>query len=759
MAPSPIQDHFNLALRQHRSGNLQQAEALYRQILAQHPEQPETLHLLGVLAQQTGRGALAVDLIGQAVRLRPNFPEALSNLAAALREQGRLDDAIAACRHAVALAPALAQAHCNLGHALWDKGLHDEAIAAFEQALALQPDLVEAHANLSNALRELGRLDEAITACRRALALQPHNAGLHRNLGLALAGKKQFDPAIAAYRQAIALQPGFAEAHNSLGLAFFDQGQLDEAIACFRQAIALNPGFVRARFNLGRALRDRGQLDGAIEEFRAAVDRDPRFSLGNFHLASALGDRGRLDEAAAALRHVIHFDNDPRAYCNLGNILKSQGVIDQAIAAQRQAIALNPALPEAHSCLLLSMLYNPGSTPAAIAEEHHRWYRAHAVEFASRVEPHKNDPSPERPLRIGYVSPDFREHVVARNILPFFKNRDIRQFSAVCYADVIPDRFTEEFRRLSDVLRVTPTRDHDDLARQIREDRIDILVDLALHSAAGRPLLFARKPAPVQVTFGGYPGTTGLATVDFRLSDPYLDPPEIADQDTGYSEKTLHLPSFWCYDVEYDNPPPVSGLPALFNGFITFGCLNNFCKINPGILDVWARVLNHVPESRLVLLADDGTHRQRTIRYLEQRGIAHPRIVFLEKCARPQYLRYFHQIDLSLDTLPYNGHTTSLDSLFMGVPVISLVGATVVGRAGRSQLTNLGLSQFVASSTDQFLATAREWSFDLPRLAALRAALRSRMQQSILMDAAAFARAIECAFRQMWRTWCAQRHA
>jgi predicted O-linked N-acetylglucosamine transferase (SPINDLY family) len=259
----------------------------------------------------------------------------------------------------------------------------------------------------------------------------------------------------------------------------------------------------------------------------------------------------------------------------------------------------------------------------------------------------------------------------------------------------------------------------------------------------------------VQVAWLAYPGTTGLDTIDYRLTDPYLDPPE-PGVDEMYVEKSLRLPAtFWCYDALENTPPEVRPLPALANGYVTFGCLNNFCKVNDGVLKLWAQVMAGVADSRLVLLADEGSHREHTLKVLEDLGVSRPRVCFEAKRPRPDYLKLYQQIDIGLDTLPYNGHTTSLDSYFMGVPVVTLVGKTVAGRAGLSQLTNLGMSELIGRTEAEFVTIAQRLAQDCTRLAQLRAGLRARMQTSPLMDSAAFARGIEAAYRQMWRHWCA----
>ncbi len=311
------------------------------------------------------------------------------------------------------------------------------------------------------------------------------------------------------------------------------------------------------------------------------------------------------------------------------------------------------------------------------------------------------------------------------------------------------DDLTDRFRVHADVWRDTAALSDEQLASQVREDGIDILVNLTLHMARNRLLVFARKPAPVQVTFAGYPGTTGLDAIDYRITDRHLDPPGLFDH--CYSEKSIRLPdSFWCYDP-LESDAAVNALPAAANGRVTFGCLNNFCKVNPLVFKLWARVLKAVEPSRLLILADEGSHRRRTLDLLAKEGVPSERMEFVAHQPRPRYLTYYHGIDIGLDTVPYNGHTTSLDSFWMGVPVVTLVGQTVVGRAGFSQLMNLGLPELIAASPEQYVRIAAELAGDLPRLADLRATLRQRMGASPLMDAPRFARNVEAAYQAMWR--------
>jgi predicted O-linked N-acetylglucosamine transferase (SPINDLY family) len=360
---------------------------------------------------------------------------------------------------------------------------------------------------------------------------------------------------------------------------------------------------------------------------------------------------------------------------------------------------------------------------------------------------HPTSRDQNRRLRIGYVSPDFRQHVVGFNLQPLFEHHDHEQFEIFCYSDVVaPDTITRWFEKRADHWVDSHRLSDEQLAEQIRLDRIDLLVDLALHTRENRLLVFAEKPAPVQVSFAGYPGSTGVSAIQYRLSDPYLDP-----QPNGGD--VVHLPhSFWCYQPNED--VPVNPLPAGDAGIITFGCLNNFCKINASVLDLWARVMKQVQGSRLLLLARQGSHRRRTIDYLRQQGVDSDRVEFVSYAPRREYLMQYHRIDIGLDTFPYNGHTTSLDSLWMGVPVVTLCGELAVSRAGFSQLSNLGLRELVARSADEFVTIATALAADRNKLRQLRTELRPRMQQSPLMDAAGFARGIETGYGKLiQRSW------
>lgn len=788
MDPLTIQQAFALALRHHQAGRLKEAEQLYRQILSQQPDHAGALHLLGVIAAQVGRHDAAVTLIRQALARQPNWPEAHNNLGNAFKNMGRVDEALAAYRQALALNPRYAEAHFNFANALQSQGHLDQASAAYRRAITVKPNYAAAYYNLGNALRDQGQLDQAAAAYRQAIALQPNDADACGNLGGVLQAMGNLDAAIAAYRQTIALRPTYAEAHYNLGNALGDHGQRDDAIAAYRQAIALNPNFAaaygnlanalrdngcldqaiaacrqalalkpnfpEAYNNLGNALKDKGRLDEAIAAYRQALVLNPHFPHAHSNLGNVLRDTGQLDEAVAACRQAIALKPDyAKAHNNLGNALKEMGQLDQAVAAYRQAVVLQPNFAEAHSNVLYTQLFDPAYDARAICREHQRWNQQHAEPLRKLIQPHANDRDPNRRLRIGYVSPDLSGQPVGRFMLPLLAHHDHQCFEIFAYAQVpVPDAITAQLRAGTDGWRSLVGLTDSQVCDLVRRDRIDILVDLTLHMANHRLLVFAGKPAPVQATYLAYAGTSGLTTMDYRLSDPWLDPPGM--DETIYSEQTIRLAdTYWCYQPVVDLPlqPP----PALANGFVTFGCLNNFCKVNEPLLSLWAKMLMAVPQSQLLLHAREGSHRQRVLDYLQRQGIDPARVSFAGMGLPATYFQRYQAIDIALDTHPYGGGTTSCDALWMGVPLVTWIGPTAVGRGGLSILANLSLPELAAQSPEDYVQIAVGLASDWPRLQALHATLRQRMLSSVLMDAPRFARNMEAAYRQMWRRYCA----
>jgi protein O-GlcNAc transferase len=654
------------------------------------------------------------------------------------------------CRQILAADPLQVRALHLLGMLEFRNHRPAESIQLLTQAAVLQPNDPNIQVDLGNAFLATGHLDKAIPAFRRAITLQPDHMPALNNLALALQKANCPGDAITALRQVVALRPDLPAQQAALAYALHKTGRLSEAIETYRRALLLSPDDTKTLSNLGYALCECARAEEALAVFNKLLSLRPNDADAHKQMAEALLMLDHPSQAVAACQRAIHLrPNFSHAYGSLGNALRDCGRIDEAITAYRQAVALKPDLPELHSKLVYALHFHPNYDAAAILAEHKEWNTRHAQPLAKLIPTHRNDRSAHRRLRIGYVSADFRNHVVGFNLLPLFRNHDRAQFDIAVYSNVTqPDQTTEIFRSLSDQWRSIIGTDPAEVAKMILADQIDILIDLSLHMERNWLLVFARKPAPIQATFAGYPGTTGLTAIDYRITDPYLDPP--GQNDEFYSEQSLRLPnSFWCYTPTGVEPEP-NDLPANIPGQVTFGCLNTFGKVNDYSLQLWSQVLQALPKSKLLLLSPPGDHR---IPILTKFGPAADRVEFLDRAPRAKYLKLYHRLDISLDSFPYNGHTTGLDSLWMGVPVITLCGQTAASRAGFSQASNLALTDLVATTPDQFVKIATDLASDLPRLTELRKTLRSRMKASPLTDAVGFAQGIQAAYRKMWRQW------
>jgi protein O-GlcNAc transferase len=622
-------------------------------------------------------------------------------------------------RQAFRLKPEDPDIHNNLGSALQDNGNLDEAIAVFRDGVRLKPNEAEICNNLGNALNEKGEFSEATDFCLRAMQLRPEYPGAFNNLGNALRGLRQLEKALVAYRRAIELKPDYVEAHMNLGIVMHDLGRLDEAIEACGQAIRFEPTCAAAHYNLGNMLQRQGRILDSIAAHREAIRLRPNYAM---------------------------------AYCNLAGALMDMGELDESLAASETAAQLNPDSALVFSNLVFFGLLHPDFDAGRNLEVARRWAAQFELPLAGEIHPYANDRSPGRRLRIGYVSPDFREQAVGRFLVQLIPNHDREKVEVFCYSDVrAGDTLTAKFRQWADGWRDSSSWSDSELAGRIRADQIDILMDLALHTNGNRLLVFARKPAPVQTTWLGYPGTTGLASMDYRLTDRYLDPP--GEEDEFYSEKSVRLPHcFWCYGP---NVPAteVSLLPALSAGCVTFGCLNNHPKVSGAVLDLWASVLSAVPNSRMVIYMMPDRQRSTIARFSDA-GVEANRIDFVTRQPMGKYFEEYRRIDIALDPFPYAGGTTTCDALWMGVPTVTLRGRTAVGRGGVSILSNVGLGDWIAQNPAQYVSIAKEMAKNLPKLAELRAGLRSQMEKSPLMDGEQFAADMEATYREMWKNWC-----
>jgi predicted O-linked N-acetylglucosamine transferase (SPINDLY family) len=494
-----------------------------------------------------------------------------------------------------------------------------------------------------------------------------------------------------------------------------------------------------------------GELPAAEKLYREVLALVPNHFQALQNLGAIAGAVGRYDLAIDFLNRAIAVNaNLPDAHYNLGNALHDMARHDEALAAYERAIQLAPGNVDAHSAMVFAAHSHSKYSARDLLAELRRWSRCHAEPLAGFIKPHTNTPHEQRPLRIGYISADLRDHVIGHCMLPILRNSDTHRYPSYLYSQMTdqPDKVTDELRSLCQGWRDISQEPDEAVASQIRQDGIDVLVDLMLHTSRNRLLVFARKPAPVQVTFLAYAGSSGLGAMDYRLSDPYLDPPET--DLSVYSEQTWRLPkTYWCYVPRCDfRKAPRSGAG------VVFGCLNHYSKVSKPALDLWSRLLLELPGSRLRLYAPQGGAREDVWKRLGTHGIARERIDFVGWQPFDGYMRSLGEMDVALDPFPYGGGITTLDTLWMETPVVTLRGRTGVGRGGASILSNIGLGELIADTPEQYVHLAVDLAGNSARRAELRGGLRKRILGSALTDVAGYTQDVEAAFRGMWIEWC-----
>ncbi len=571
----------------------------------------------------------------------------------------------------------------------------------------------------------------------------------------------RIDQAITAWRQIISSYPQFVRAYVELGMCHRRRGELTESLAALQQVAAIRPDDPQIAIFVAGALRSLGRVEDAASECRRAIAVNPRSLEPYNRLAELLHALGRLSDVESLYREALQLigDDQPSLNYNLGWSLFGQGRVAEARVELRRAVELAPDWAHANSRLLFALLHDPDSTPESLFREHLDWARRHADPLASRIVPHVNSQDPSRRVRVGYVSSDFREHSVMHFLEPILANHDRGQFEVFCYSDVPPhevDDTTRRIRNYADQSLDVVGQSEAQIAQSVRSDGIDILVDLSGHTSARLLRVFAQKPAPVQFAYLGYPATTGLKTIDYRLTDAIADPP--GQTERWHTEQLIRLdPVAWCYRPPAD-AAPVGPAPCSRNGFVTFGSFNMLSKISPQVIELWTKILQAVPNSRLICKAQsfsDAPTRQRIASLFESAGVDASRVQLLPRTdSTIEHLGQYNQIDIALDTFPYNGTTTTCEALWMGVPVLTLAGQTHVSRVGASLLTAIGLQKWIASNADEHLDRAIAFAADPSQLMELRNTMRQRLANSPLRDEAGMTRKIEHAYRNAWQNWC-----
>ena len=703
---------------------------------------------------QSGAWSEAVESLRAAVKAQPNSPELRNVLGLALAAAGAADEAEKAYRRALQLRPGFADALNNLGRLLHSLGRSADAEQILRRALAFQPSHAYAHDSLGMLLLAAGRTEEASRYLRRAVELDARLPHAHHQRGMLFLTLGDAKAAEASLREALALDERFAPAHIGLAELQCRLGKWHEAESSYRRAIALEPALAEAYANLGSVLVELGRHEEAERACRRALELDPRSASAHCNLGLALMRLGRGEQAEASSRLAISLSRDlVPAHLNLGKILVDSGRAEEAEAVFRTVTSLDPARLLAYETIAVLQNYIPGRTQAEVDAAHRAFgARLHAPHGGA----HRNSREPGRRLRIGYVSPDFREHSVASFIEPVLGAHDREAFEITCYYNhASPDASTERLKALAGRWRDIRSLDDEAVASAIAADGIDVLVDLAGCTAGHRLAVFARHPSPVQGTWLGYPTATGCPAIDFRITDPRVDEP--GEEAPGIERPVRLANSYFCFAAPREEVEP-GGVPMEASGSATFGCFNALLKINQPLVRLWARVLSEAPRSRLVLKArglDSEAVRQRVLDWFRQEGIAAERIALTAQHAgKGEHLAHYRTIDVALDTFPYNGATTTCEALGMGVPVVSLSGATHASRMGRSILHAAGLGELACASEEACVRLACGLAADGARLAATRRSLRERLRRSALMDATTFTRGLEAAYREQWRRWC-----
>ena len=629
-----------------------------------------------------------------------------------------------------------------------------DAKGACEAILAADQNRADAWDVMGLVAIAVKRWDAAAQCFARAIAIEPANAEFRFHVGELYRAMEHPREAASAYEEALVLRPGYVDALVNVALMYAETGRPRDAAAAWEEALRLDPNATDILANLGNVYRTLRRFDDAIDRCRKALAIDPQHVAALVNIGLAHWAKGATDDAMAAFQQAMALDpNDPETWNNIGIILHAQGKREEGIAAYRKSIEMNPRYDKPWSNLLISVHYHPDYTGKMILAEHRRWAELLADPLSENVAPHANDCDPDRRLKIAYSSPELLGHPVGLFMHPIMQNHDHANYEIIVYSDVVqPDDYTHRLRALADQWHDVGGLTDADLAEKVRADRIDVFVDLTLHGNHNRMMTFARKPAPVQATYLAFAGTSGLKAMDWRISDVNIDPPGVDD---CYSEKTYRLPeTYWCYSAPPEAPDVVPP-PMVSNGFVTFGCLNYFTKTSSATLKLWAQIMNRVPNSRLLVQSDKGGHRELVSEYFVSQGIAESRIEFIPRQRYRKYLDTYQRIDIVLDPFPYNGGTTTCDSMWMGCAVVTLAGERGVARAGVTLLTNVGLTDHIAHSPQEYVRLAVDFANDPERLARLRNESRDRMRNSPLMDAPRFTRNLEAAYRHMWRAWCA----
>ena len=748
----PPQDQFATLISLYQSGELNEAEQMCRKLLERYPQSVIVLNALGATLRKKGRIVEAIEHYNKAIESNPQHADTYNNLGNALRKLGRKQDALNNYNKALLLNPQDEKTHNNRGLLYYEMSMFEEAAENFNKALQLNPQNPQTYNNLGNTLRKLGRKQEALANFDNAIQHNPHYAEAYNNRGLLLQDSGRLENALDSYKHALQLNPGFIKAINNQGRVLRQQGKLEEALASFEKAIELHPRYAEAYNNRGITLRELGRKDAALESFDTAIQLHPRYAVAYYNRANSLQKLGRLDEALESYNKALELKPDlAEALNNLGLLLQDMGRLKEAEAAYRRALQLNPNHRHTYSNLLFLLNYVTDRNAEEIFAEYRKYDKRFGLPLREHWHPHTRSHDPQRRLRIGYVSPDFSKHSTRFFLEPLLAQHNHERFEITAYAEVRKkDTLTKRYLGYVDRWVRTNELSDAELAERIRADGIDILVDLAGHTAKNRLGVFARKPAPVSVSWLGYGYTTGLAAVDYFLTDAATVP---SGSEHLFSETPWRIdtPAFAYRPAE--GMGEISPLPASQRGYITFGTLTRAVRINHRTIRVWSEILKRVRNARLVINSINFKHstaQEALAKRFVLEGIEAERLIIGYTSPPWELLR---TIDITLDCFPHNSGTTLFESLYMGIPFITLTDRPSVGRLGSSILEGVGHPEWITHSETEYIDKAVALAGDLDRLAQIRSSLRRELQSGPLMDEQGFVRKVEHAYLQMFAQW------
>ena len=740
-----------------QQGNIQDAEALYRHILASQPKQPDALYLMGMLAQHVQRPEIAETYYRQALAVYPKHIDAWARLAGMLQGLQHTAKAESVLVEGLKHNPSWTEGYMQLA------ALHEQcdnkkaAEKTYRDAIKTSPARMRPAIALAVLLSDQNRAREALDLFLPMLDDPACEAKthVHNNLAVVYSALKQWDKALEHSKQALALEPESSDQLNNLANIALSAGNNDEIDMAHSLMEHNTPSNARSFMTMGFLCQHREEETKALEWFTKAINADAALDDAYISRAAILQRQGKLIEAKSELEGALQrFPNHLLMHMNLGTVCKDMGNNTEALAHFRHVFEQSDAYPYAHSNYLFTMHYEPTVSPEDIAAASRKFGERYAP-VDKQYQTFPNDRNPARRLRIGYVSGDFHAHPVHVYIEPVLASHDKQAVEVFCYHNGVKnDEVTARLKSHADHWRSIQAMSDDDVCELIRNDAIDILIDLSGHTASHRLLVFGRKPSPIQATWIGYFNTTGIAAMDYIITDRYLLPPE---EEYLYTEKPLRLPSNGaCYKLP-KFACDVTPLPALTNGFVTFGCFTARAKVTPEVLELWVDILKRIPTSRLVLKNksfDESSIQDEQRAFFTTRGIAAERLRFEGQTAMIDYMRAYNAIDMCLDPFPYNAATTTLDALWMGVPMITLKGDRLVAHIGESMLAAVGLHEFVAGTKEEYIEKAIYYAEQLERLQNIRRTLRPTLEATPMTNPKEFTQGLETALRMAWKQWC-----